>query len=57
MEIKTTFGEILDSGHWDEFCKKHGYNPWMLNEGLATRDEQVTLSIEDAKLYGLLETE
>ena len=36
-------------------CKKYGINEWCLNEGLADYDSTVEISLEDAKLYGLVE--
>jgi hypothetical protein len=39
---------------WDRYCERHGRNPWALNEGLADGDEVVTLSLEEAREYGLL---
>lgn len=56
VKITCTFQDILDApllGAWDRFCEKYGYNPYMINEGLATGDEEVTITIEDARLYGL----
>lgn len=55
--VQCTFKEILDApvlGSWDEFCEKYHYNPYMLSEGLATDDELVTIEIEDAVKYGLI---
>lgn len=54
MKITITFGEILDRGRWDEFCELRGLNPWCLNEGRATRDEEATLTYEEAEKLGLL---
>lgn len=53
MEISITFGEILDKGCWDNFCNLKGYNIWMIAEGLADREEVVTLSIDECKKIGL----
>lgn len=33
--MRLTWGDILDSGHWDELADKMGFNPWILNEGRA----------------------
>ena len=54
MKIKVTFREILDSGYWSEFCRQHGFNEWMVNEGLAKSSETTEISIEEAKRYGLI---
>lgn len=52
--IVTTLQEILNAGEWDKYCEKHGVNPWCINEGLATGEEEVELSIEEAKEYGII---
>lgn len=54
MKITITFGEILDRGRWDEFCDLRGLNPWFLNEGRGSRDEETTLTHEEAEKLGLL---
>jgi len=54
MKIVVTFAEILNKGKWDEFCEDKGINPWCLNEGLATRDEEVTLSEIESKKYNFI---
>lgn len=51
--ISFTLGEILDSGHWDEFCEKYGINEWCINEG-ADRDSTKEIFVNDAKKYGLI---
>ena len=55
MEIWVTFGELLDKGTWDEFCSDRGINTWCINEGLASRNEQVLLSLEEANKYDLFQ--
>ena len=55
MEIKTTFGEILDKDCWDKFCELKGYNVWSINEGLVDRTDEVILSFEEAHHIGLLD--
>ena len=42
---------------WERMCKKYGINEWCINEGLADDDSTVEISLEDAKLYGLVERE
>jgi len=51
--IETTFGYILDNADWDKFCELKGYNPWMINEGLAESDEKVRLTFKEAEQIGL----
>ena len=57
METKiiTTMGNILDSGNWGVYCDKYGINEWCMDEGLAGRDTEVQIKLEDAKRWGLLE--
>ncbi len=57
MKIKLTFGEILNApriGSWDRFCKKHDYNVYMINEGLANSEDEIEITTEEAKEYGLI---
>ena len=54
VKIVVTYREIIDKGCWDEFCEEHGLNPWFINEGLGSSDEEVSLTPEEAKKYGLL---
>jgi len=32
-EITVKIIDILESGHWTEFCDKYGINEWCINEG------------------------
>jgi hypothetical protein len=54
ITVKTTFKYILDHGDWDTFCEMKGFNPWMLNEGLANGDEPIELTMEEAKKIGII---
>ncbi len=54
MKIIVTLKDILYSGHWEEFCEERNYNLWIINEGLANSDDEVTLTKEEAEKYGLL---
>ena len=49
----TTFKYILENADWDKFCEIKGYNPWMLNEGLATGDEETILTFKEAEQVGM----
>jgi hypothetical protein len=51
--FELTFGEISERGLWDEFCALKGINPWCMNEGLASKNELVTLTREEADEIGL----
>lgn len=48
MNIVVTLREILHKGDWDKFCQITGTNEWCIQEGLATGDEKVTLTVEQA---------
>lgn len=56
IQVTTTLQEILNAPYWnswEDFCEKYGYNVWCINEGRANGDEQVSISMADALLYGL----
>lgn len=53
MKITVTVEEICDKGLWMEFCRLHGWNEWAINEGRVSSDEEVTLTLEEAKQLGL----
>jgi len=58
--VVVTFGEILNApaiGAWDHMCEKYGINIWCLNEGLADSDDEITITLKDAKRYGLIKEE
>lgn len=57
MKVKVTLREILNSGSWEEFCSDNGYNEWCINEGLASGDEEVEITTDEAFAYGLLTKE
>ena len=40
MYVKITYGDIMDAGMWDLYCEESGTNPWALNEGLASLDDE-----------------
>lgn len=51
--ISFTYGEILDSRNWADFCDKYGINEWCINEG-ADRDTNIQILVDDAKKYNLI---
>ena len=57
MKVKATFRELSDcplmSG-WDYICEKYGINRWCMNEGLVSGDDELEISVEDAKYIGIL---
>lgn len=50
--MKLTIRQIMDSGHWEEFCAIRGWDPWIVNEGRADSAEEVEL--EDAEIQIML---
>lgn len=52
MKVTATLSEILNAGHWDEFCQEQGWSEWAVNEGGG--HIEVTLTKEEAERYGLL---
>lgn len=48
---------LLDAGRWQDYCEKYGVNEWAVNEGLMSADEKLSVSLSDAKRWGLLEEE
>lgn len=57
MKIVTTPGELMDRLRWEQACDQLGINPWAVAEGMMNRDEEVTLSEEQAIEIGLLPRE
>jgi len=57
MEIQTkvviTLGEINELYDWEKFCEVTGMNYWCMNEGLASGDETISLTIDEAKRCGI----
>ena len=49
MIVTLTAEKILAIGAWDEVCDVKGWNPWCINEGRMTSDEQVKISEYDLK--------
>ena len=54
MKITTTYGKILEIGRWDAFCAMSGTNPWCVAEGRVSSDEEVKLTLEEARQICLL---
>lgn len=53
MMISVTLGEISSYGDWESFCKLKGYSYYCMNEGLASREEVVELTIRECCQIGL----
>jgi len=55
MKIKITIREMSNkANNFDKLCDKIGLNPWCMNEGLATGNEEYELDVEVAKEFGLI---
>lgn len=54
MKIVVTLGELNDHLAWDEFCAEAGLSPWCMNEGLADSSEEIELTEDQARRFGLL---
>ena len=53
MKIYTTLKEVLDNcSDWELFCEEKGWSEWAVADGGG--DCEVTLTIEEAKRYGLI---
>jgi len=57
MKITVTLGELMDRGAWLEACELLGLNGWALKEGLASDNDEVTLTTDQARQLGLLDKE
>lgn len=55
VTVNIPLGEALDRcNDWDAFCREVGLNPWCLNEGLASKDDPVSVSVATARKHGIL---
>lgn len=54
MKYLITFGELIDRGLWLSYCEKFGINEWAVNEGLASSDDEVVLTEEEAQELGII---
>ena len=46
--------EIFDVlGLWDKVCALKGINVWAVNEGLMSRDEEITFTEEECRELGI----
>ena len=53
ITINIKLKDILHHFDWDKYCEISGTNPWCMNEGLATGDEIIELTTEQAKEMGI----
>jgi|TARA_Y100000310_G_scaffold123587_1_gene122338 hypothetical protein len=55
MKLIVTFGEMLDNCYdWDDLCDELGLNPWLINEGLASSDDEYELDYDVAVKHGIV---
>ena len=60
IKIDVKLGDVLDApliNAWDKMCEKYGINEWCLNEGLADKNDTVSITLEDAEHWGIIEKE
>ncbi len=54
MKITVTIRDLFDKAVWCDYCRLTGTNEWAVNEGQMSSDEEVTLTLEQAKELRLL---
>lgn len=54
MKIILTLKELIDKHNWDKVCEVFGLNPWCINTGLASGDEEQVITEEQAKEIGII---
>jgi hypothetical protein len=60
IKVIVKLGDVLDAplmSAWERMCEKYEINEWCLNEGRADKDDTIEITLEDAELYGLVESE
>ena len=53
VTVTLTLGEIQEKYDWDKFCEIRGFNPWCLNEGLADSEDEIILTLYEAREIGI----
>lgn len=54
MTIQTTIGELIELGVWGDLCGLRGNDPYVVAEGRADEDTEVTLTKEEAVKIGII---
>ncbi len=54
MEIVMTAAELIERGLWTQASDLLGIHPYAINEGRMGRDDEVTLTQEQAEKLGIL---
>ena len=52
--IFVSANDLIENGLWDDVCSLLGLNPWCVNEGLMSGDEEIELTAEQAQGLGIL---
>lgn len=52
--VNITASDLLHAcWDWDAVCDEIGLNPWAINEGLIDGDHVLTITLDQAKRFGL----
>ena len=54
MKIIVTLKDLLHRYDWDKACAVLGLDEWCLKEGTANRDDEITLTEEQAIQIGVI---
>jgi len=54
MKIIITANEAIDLGIWDNICTIKGINPFAVNEGMISGDDEITLNEKEAAEFKLV---
>lgn len=57
IKIETTLGEVMDApliGSWQYICDKYGLNEWCINAGMADKNDNIGILLEDAEHIGII---
>jgi len=57
MKIKITVRDLIVKDSWDNYSDEHGIHPSALSEGLVNYDDEIMLTEDEAKKYGILNNE
>ncbi len=53
--VEMPIGYLLENcNDWDGLCAKTGLNPWVLNEGRASREDTYGVEIGTLREFGIL---
>lgn len=54
MKVRISAGELIERKLWTAVCDETGLSEWAVNEGQMDRNEEITLTREQAVKVGLL---